>query len=70
VIDQGYSQFTCEASNEIGCFVLQGVRSSVIGEDIHNLLVKHPMRLFVLCCRECGALWLARRCTTKASWTI
>jgi hypothetical protein len=21
------------------------------------------MRLFVLCCRECGALWLARRCT-------
>ncbi len=24
-------------SNDIVCFMLQGVRSSVIGEDIHNL---------------------------------
>ncbi len=66
----GYSQFTCVASNEIVCFILQGVRSSVIGQDIHNLLSNHPMRLFVLCCRECEALWLPRRCTTRASWTI
>jgi hypothetical protein len=54
----GYSQFTFEASNEIVCFMLQGVRSSVVGQEMHN---KSQLDNIV------GSLWQARQESSGSS---